>query len=295
MKASTLIGLVVALSGCDLGTTSPDAPEPPASEQASTLDLARRMPPDAQLVGVAITPAGKRYVLDQRSGLYEVNEAAATLRFNTTGLAGIELTDVVALDESRFALTAENDGFLLDLDSGQLSTYFCYLPALPPDDPANNPGGTAGSASMVPTTPVSGPLSISQTLRMQGVEVSQRTESVAFNPDTKQLFAQPLTIRLDTGAVAGSELFIFDEGGAEPVQVLSMSEASFVAGGMTTLGNRLLLGSERSIFEQLWSGTRARLATLDGAVDIAGMARAPDGTVWVLDGRAKRLIRVDGI
>jgi hypothetical protein len=196
---------------------------------------------------------------------------------------------VVALDADRFAVTAENDGFLLNLRTKELTSYFCYLPSVPP--PVDEPGGVAGGPSQ---PPISTPLSISQTLELQGVAVKQRTESVALNPDTRQLFAQPRTIRLDTGGVAGSELFVFAEGGGEPIQVLPLAQTDFVAGGMVAApGNRLLLGAGSAIFETTLSDGLKVVRQLDQAIEIAGMARAPDGSIWVLDSASSRLLKVE--
>src|SRR5882724_6949579 len=191
MTKVVLVALLVAVCGCGHGS-GPTDPETPRSEPqtSSELKLDGLLPTDALLVGVTIAPDGKRYVLDQRSGLYEVDDSGATLVLNTTGLGGVVLTDVAALDADRFAVTAENDGFLFDARTQAFSSYFCYLPA-PPMPPAGS-GGAGGSATVPPSTP----LSISQTLQLDGVAVKQRTESVAFNPDTRQLFAQPLTTRL---------------------------------------------------------------------------------------------------
>src|SRR5262252_9828389 len=119
-----IFGLLVAISGCAVDRGGSDVV--PSSE--SETSLRGLLPEDAVLVGVALAPDGKRYVLDRRSGLYELGESSATPVWTTLGsgdstwaiatglgLLPIVLTDVVALDNERFAITAENDGFLLDL------------------------------------------------------------------------------------------------------------------------------------------------------------------------------------
>jgi hypothetical protein len=289
MAKVLLVGLLVALNGCSRGTADSSEPSDPVTTSSSAVELSELLPADAVLVGVTIAPDGKRYVLDQRSGLYEVGDSSATLVFNTTGLNGLELTDVVALDSERFALTAVNDGFLFDVRTKELTSYFCYLPAPPMPTPGDS-GGAAG------TPQPSYPISVSQTLQLQGVAVQQRTDSVAFNPDTRQLFAQPRTTRLDTGDVAGSELFTFVESGGQPIQVLPITEPGFVAGGMVAApGNRLLLGSGTGVFELSANGDFKLLRRLYAAIDITGMARAPDGTLWLLDGVGRRLQKLDAL
>ncbi len=285
-----LIGLLVTLSGCEVETS-------PSGETTSSSEIRLRelLPADAVLVGVTVAPDGKRYVLDQRSGLYEIGDNEAKLVFNATGLNGVELTDVVALDADRFALTAENDGFLFDARTQTFASYFCYLPAPPPESPEGS-AGSASSGGSPSVEPVPSPISVSQTLQLEGIAVTQRTESVAFNPGTRQLFAQPRTIRLDTGSAAGSEVFVFNEAGGQPISVIPLSDASFVAAGMVVApGDRLLLGAGSDLFEVTLDGGFQPLRQLDGAIDITGMARAPNGDVWLLDGAGLRLIKLEPI
>jgi hypothetical protein len=295
MRNIFLIGLVLALAGCDRGSaTESDTTPPPPTGSASDVQLANLLPAGAVLVGVTITPDGKRYVLDQRSGLYELGESSASLVFNTSGLNGVELTDVVALDNDRFALTAENDGFLYDKRTQAFESYFCYLPSAPPNDPMPGGGGSSAGAGGSPTQPVTPPISISQSLELNGIAVKQRTESVAFNTGTRQLFAQPRTTRLDNGSMAGSELFVFNEGGGQPIQVLPFVDTSFVAGGMVSApGNRLLLGAKNVVYEVTLDGSFTPRLTLEAGVDISGMAASPNGTLWLLDSASQRLLKLD--
>jgi hypothetical protein len=246
-------------------------PGPVDGDFKSQINLAAMLPPSADLVGVTVSPEGKRYVLDRASGLYEVNGTRATLVYGAP--TGIELTDVVALGNERFAVTAENDGFMLDLHNQSFTSYFCYLPALVP-----------GS---VPT--------VSQTLRSQGIEVKERTESVAFNDQTLELFAQPQTIRLDTGEVVGSELFIFAEGGGQPIRVQSTGNLAFIAGGMVTVDRTmLLLGWGHEIYGLIDGSAAPTLekTLTDTSIDISGLALDTDGDLLVLDRAGRRLLEM---
>jgi len=268
------------------GTPDPPPQDPPASPFKSAIDLAPMLPPSADVVGVAVAPEGQRYVLDRNSGLYEIDAAGARSIFSTSDMAYAislsavgELTDVVALGSERFAITAVNDGYMLDLHNETLTSYFCYLPALP--DPNGDPGG----GSVVPP-------SVSQTLRSQGIEVEERTESVAFSPDNLLLYAQPQTIRVDTGQVMGSELFVFSDGGGQPIQVQGMPSPSFIAGGMVAVdrGARLLLGIRNEIFA-LDPGTGpTRIRQFDPSIDISGLALDTNGDLLVLDRAGRRLL-----
>ena len=131
-------------------------------------------------------------------------------------------------------------------------------------------------------------------LRSAGIEVKERTESVAFNRDTLQLFAQPQTIRLDTGEVVGSELFIFSDGGGQPIAVQSMTTSSFIAGGMVAVdGTRLLMGQGSQIFEMDQSaGPTLRTQLKDTTIDISGLALDTDGDLLVLDRAGRRLLEM---
>lgn len=267
---------LLAIGAC--GTPEP----PPADTFKSAVDLAPMLPPSADVVGVAVAPEGQRYVLDRNSGLYEIGAAGARQVFSTSdttyaiSLSAIgELTDVVALGSERFAITAVNDGYMLDLHNKTLASYFCYLPA-PPD-----PNG----GSVVPP-------SVSQTLRSQGIEVKERTESVAFSPDNLLLYAQPQTIRVDTAEVMGSELFVFSDGGGQPIQVWAMPSPSFIAGGMVAVdrGLRLMLGARNELYAMDPGTGPTRIRQFDPSIDISGLALDTNGDLLVLDRASLRVL-----
>jgi hypothetical protein len=271
MTKLLMLGVGMAIAGCGSEAELPDG-----SKSETAIELRGLVPADAVLVGTTITPDGKHYVLDQRSGIYELSDSKATLVWNTTGLGGVELTDVVALDANRFAVTAENDGFLLDLETHAISSYFCYLPPIQPDLTED-------------------PVSVSQTLQQQGIQVKQRTESVAFNPVSRQLFAQPQTIRLDNGAVAGSELFVFAPEGGEPIQVRPLA-SSFIAGGMVTAAeDRLIFGAGAQIYELTLESEFKYIRSLNAGTNVTGMARSPSDELWILDGAAQRLVKLEDL
>lgn len=248
----------------------------------------------AQLVGVAIAPdSGRLYVLDARAGLYEITSDAARLVFDLPasrvvagtgdGSPPVELTDVgidpyhLGLDGSpSFVLTAENDGFLLSLPSTALTSHFCYLPAI-----------TAWEETSTP--------SVSQELRERGIPIVERTEAVAVSELSGQIFAQPRTLRMDNGDVAGSELFVFDTSGGQPVGTRRFLQTDFVAGGAAFLfQTTLVLGSGNSLYvTQGWADNVRRIATVPGALEITGIASVPGGNLFVLDGPGRRLLELD--
>jgi len=268
----------------------------PVLEPLAVTELGALFPASAALVGVALVPGSDRpYVLDARAGLYELTGDGAKLVFDlpasrvlggsADGAPPAELTDV-AFDIWRFqaegtlgfALTAENDGFLLSLPSGSLTSHFCYLP------PATD--------WVTTSTP-----SVSQELREQGIQVAERTEAVAVSDLSGQIFAQPRTVRMDGAGVAGSELFLFDTGGGQPVGTRRFERIDFVAGGAAFLGQlALVLGSGDGLYVTLgWADDVQRVATLSGVREITGIATLPSGNLLVLDGPNERLLEVDAL
>jgi len=281
--------LLLACDGAVNRSIDPVAPAPlpppaPPGEWKAEIRLDGLLPAGALPVGVAVDPSGRRYVLDRRSGLYEVDGSGARLVVSITDVAAtlglaldLELTDVAALGEGRFALTAENDGYLFDLRDRSVRSYFCYFPPTNAD----------------PTPPPEAS-SVSQTLQREGVPTTQRTESVAFSAETGFLFAQPRTIRLDTGAIAGAELFIFLSSGGQPFQVRSLPDPTFIAGGMVVSGQEVLLGSHDKIYAMTARTPATLVHDFQAPLEITGMAREPDGDLLLLDGAGRRLLKVSG-
>jgi len=264
------------------GPPAPTAlPEPPEWKAETRLD--GLLPAGAVPIGVAVDPSGRRHVLDRRSGLYRLTGATAELVVSTTDLAavaglglGLELTDVAAYGPDRLAFTAENEGFVFDLRSRNLWSRFCYFP----------------TTSDSPPAPVDAIPSVSQRLRSQGIAVKERTEAVAYSAETGLLIAQPRTIRLDTGAIAGAELFMFRLPGEQPFQTRTISEPAFLAGGMVTVGRRLLLGTGNKIFDMTGSDQPLLVRGFRAPVEITGMALDLDGQLLVLDGAGRRLLKI---
>jgi hypothetical protein len=242
----------------------------------------------SELVGVAVAPNGDRYVLDKSSGLHLLRAEGTELVLDSRNIEAryglspdLELTDVVAYGEDRFLITAENDGFLLDLWAGSMRSHFCYFP--------ERGGEVAG------VEPPS--ISVSQVLASSGIPVKQRTESVTVNLNSGQIFAQPQTFRLDVlsseSSLAGSELFVFAPAGGQPMQVTELSDPGFVAGGMAAIRDRLVVGFRDGLYELSFGGeVAAPILTLDAGVVVTGMAL--DGEqLLLLDGPGRRLIIVE--
>lgn len=179
----------------------------------------------------------------------------------------------------RFVLTAENDGFLLSLPSAALTSHFCYFPSLTDEAATPTPPG------------------VSQELRAQGIPIVERTEAVAVNDGSGQIFAQPRTLRMDGAGVAGSELFVFDTAGGQPTGTRRFERTDFAAGGAAfVFQTSLVLGSGSSLYITLdWDDDVRRIARVAGGSEITGMASLRGGNLLVLDGPSKRLLELDGV
>jgi hypothetical protein len=312
--ASCLAALALTQLGCfgdgnDAGSTEPPMPNGADVGPVITLDgssppvvmvvrasreLAPLFPADAELVGVAVDAldsAGTAYVLEARTGLYAITATGAELVFSLPESAAVradgdtrppaELTDVAfhpwqsTPGSPSFAVTAENDGFALTSGGSVLHSFFCYFPS-------------SMESSVV------APLSVSQELRAQGIEIKERTHAVAVHPSNGQIFAQPRTLRLDDGSVAGSELFMFARDGGQPIFPRRFEISEFAAGGMAVVSDRTLAlgyGSDLYVTDD-WVSPARWVAMLEG-VTIEGLAVTPEGHMLVLDGPGKRLLEID--
>jgi hypothetical protein len=233
-------------------------------------------------------------VLEAHTGLYLLTDSGPELVFdlrtgsvvggNQTGVFPAQLTDVAfdplrsAVGAPQFVGTAENDGFSFGLNNSLLLSYFCYFP------------DTLGTAA-----PDEGEPSVSQQLRADGVAVMERTDAVAINPYTGQIFAQPRTTRLDARTIAGSELFLFEQSGGQPVATRRFERLDFAAGGMAVaFGDTLVLGFQNEIYiAAAWEDDARRFGVLEGVGSIEGMAVDLDGGLLVLDGPGKRLLHIE--
>lgn len=70
-------------------------------------------------------------------------------------------------------------------------------------------------------------------------------------------------------------------------------DSGFVAKGMVVVADRLFLGSGSSLWEAAPDGASARVGDFDSSIDLGGMARAPDGTLWLLDDKGRRLVKFE--
>lgn len=316
-RSAWVIALLVgaASAACDAGgsssqfapapageppTEQPAEPEQPgeATEEvtAEAFEVASVTPLDAlpatdTPVGVAIDPSGtKRYVLTEESGLYEMGESSATLVFDsnqlpvTDFLPTLPFTDVVAVSNKRFALTAKNEGYLLDTQDHSLTRFFCYLPPSDPD--GTDPDGA-------------GEQSISETLAAQGVAVYQITLAVTHNANLGLLFAHPVTVDSNDGDVYGAEVGAFSDLTGEPLQWSVVPSGKLATAGATGMvvddSGMVTLARGVDLYSYDGVSVPSRIDSLDryGVGEIQGLAAVP-GTdhILVLDAQKRQLVEL---
>jgi len=306
---SLLVG--VASAACDAGATSDrfnqtppgepptEQPSEPTEEQpsepeesgAAAFEVTSVTPLDGlpasdTLVGVAIDPSGTtRFVLTEEAGLYEMSEGSATLVFDSNHLPIMDFlpelpfTDVVALSNKRFALTAKNEGYLLDTQDHSLTRFFCYLPSPSPDDTVEQ--------------------SISETLTAEGVAVYQITLAVTHNADLGLLFAHPLTVNSHDGFVYGAEVGAFSDLTGEPMRWSLVPSGKLATAGATGMiadsSGIVTLARGVDLYSYDGASVPSRLDSLDryGVGEIAGLAAVP-GTdhILVLDAQKRQLVEL---
>jgi hypothetical protein len=242
------------------------------------------LPAEDTLVGITVDPTGAtRFVLSAESGLFAVANDTVTLVFDTTQLPPSEFmpelpfTDVVALSNKRFALTAKNEGYLLDTQDQSLTRFFCYLP--------NDQGPTTSTES------------ISQLLEAQGIAVYQITQAVTHNANLGLLFAYPITVGIDDGVVYGAEVGAFSDVTGEPItwSLVQGGELDFVgASGMIADDSRILTlahGASLYRFDGVSNPEFIESLAPHGVGEITGLAAVP-GTdhILVLDGQNRQLV-----
>ncbi len=179
---------------------------PSAGEVVDTQQLSLLLgidSPDA--IGLSIDPVdGTRYLLDANAGLFELDgdDATAILALDAFPEADVPVrsswTDLAALGDGRFALTAQTQGFLLDRDAGSLTRHFCYVPGFIEDQPA----------------------------------FDQITQSLTYDPAANLLYAQPQTFEQESGEITSAEVGMFDPDGGGDLAWFSLPDTDYEAGGL---------------------------------------------------------------
>lgn len=241
----------------------------PDGEPQSQLDLTAAIGAESlQLAGVAVeADTGRRFVLDANLGIYELapdGTATALVPMAAMPDPGVAIrppfTDIAALGDSRLALTAIGDGFILDLAANTMRLHFCYEPGFTEPWPE---------------------------------EMEQRTDAVTFDPAADQIIAQPRTFAVSSGDVTASQIGYYDRESGADLQWYDVP-ITFRSGGMAVAGDLGLLVSDGSRLYTFDGG----LASLDrlerfGVGSIDGLAFDPAAAaLLILDAGNNQLVEI---
>ncbi|MEO0481810.1 MAG: hypothetical protein AAF196_20280 [Planctomycetota bacterium] len=213
MNRLALALLPAVFAACSNSNSPNPVPvEPPGAGAVSRVDLRSALGlATIEPVGVTVMPdTGELYLLDAEAGVYRLEAGPNGQSFFRRVFTADELeiqvdpdspfTDLAAMGDGTFAITARNDGFLLDLADGSIQQHFCYVPSI-----------------------IIGP--------NPGVGVEQLTTSCAFDVVNQRILAQPQTFF--DGALIQSELGTFPITGGDGTDWHPMPSRTFIAGGMT--------------------------------------------------------------
>lgn len=258
---SAVLCAVISLAGC--GSSSDELEEPRSRvDLRDALEVA-----DANAVGVTVDASGRRFVLDQDAGLFELTADGTipVMRMADMPDPGVTVelpyTDVAALGNDQFALTAIGQGFLLDVPLHRQSLYFCYEPGDFPEDER------------------------------------QATSAVTFDAESNRIFAQPQTFASGIEQPVSSQIGAFDRASGADLQWYAMPDADFRAGGMAVAPDgTLVLGSGPTLlrFDTTTAGL-GRTQPLDryGVTRLEGLAiDASAGTLLAIDADADQLLEI---
>lgn len=219
MIRSTRVALALTLTGSFIASTGCDMTEPAETVQ---VDLRAALGTDnIAVIGVSVEPdTGRRLIADEVGGIFALTDTGSEQVIDWADLPSSEFvpqsafTDMVAMGGGRYALTARNEGYLLDMAAGTFERYFCYVP--------EGPGGVPDGAE-------------------------QLTNSVTFDPGAGMLYAQPQTFF--EGELTGASVGQFDETSGADMFWNALDTPEFLAGGLAAEGNgSLLLGHETALY-----------------------------------------------
>jgi len=248
-----LSALILIVTGCGVEPGSRARILGVGGAVVSRIDLGRALGDvDITPVGVTVDPnSGRRFIIDSTKGLFELSVTGTASRIwdgqaaRYVWFVGTGFTDVAALGDDRFALTARSFGYLFDLAADTLVQHFCYLPA-----------------DMAGEFP----------------ELDQQTDALTYDPETSRLLAQPQTFNVVTEERTASQVSTFDLSSGADLDWLDLGEVEFLAGGMVADSyDVVLLARGSEIFRySLSAAERVKLPvdlSLYGIDAVSGMAK----------------------
>mgnify|MGYP000291579695 FL=1 len=225
---------------------------------------------DVTAVGVTVDPdTGRRFVLDANQGIYELTEDGATLHVAlsdfpvATPAVRSAFTDIAAMGNGRFALTARSFGYMLDVEADTLNQFFCYVPPM-----------------------------------MDEEVFDQSTHTLGYDPGTGVLYSQPQTLDLlDGESIVASQVGVFDAIEGTDLTWHDLVDEEFIAGGLAVLDSEtLLLGAGSRLYRYAFDSDRpvfdADLTSI-GVSEIEGLAfDERTNTLLILDAATDALVEL---
>lgn len=268
MRTPIAIGLL-SLAACGTEGRAPVDPVEPLAK----LDLRSAMhSADVKPVGLAVTADGARYVFDENAGLVRIDgdsvvEIVAMNEMPNPGpTAPIKppFTDLIAYAPNVFAITALNDGYLLDTQAMTLTQHFCYLP-----------GGEGGGGAPV----------ISE----------QRTDAIAYDAAANRIYAQPVS-RDAVGTFIKADIAIYDATTGSDLEWNQVNSDVAATAMMIARAGDLILGQGSKLTRWTHRSTPSKLDDLErfGVMSIDGMAFDREAnTLIVVDSVADAIFDID--
>jgi len=240
----------------------------PEGEPAAVIDMsAATGVADLELAGVAVEgETGRRFVLGSNTGIWELDGSTATPIVPMSAMPDpqvevrLPFTDIASIGDSKLALTAIGDGFILDLAANTLTLHFCYEPGFVEPWPESQ---------------------------------EQRTDAVAYDSGAGQIIAQPRTFGVESGDINASQIAYYDAETGVDLQWYDVP-TSFEAGGMTVMPEVGLVVSNGTGLHT-FDGALIGLDRLErfGVSSIDGLAYdASTDTLLVIDGGTSRLVEI---
>ncbi len=263
--------LIPLLSAASLSTLTLVACSDPSvsMEPSGSSDLAAMMGvDDASPVGITVAPdTGERWALDDVHGLFKLTDDGAEHVMALHEFPEADVwpqsgwTDIAALGDDRFAITAQSDGYILDVSANTLMQHFCY-----------EPGWEEWETSYELTT------------------------SLGYDAETNSIIAQPQSRTADElgETVTGAAVGVYDAslGGAAPEEWYALTDANFLATGMAVESSEalLLVQDDGGIFRfTMGEAAPHRLGTLQETSAVGGAVLDGD-VLLVVDAQTDRLI-----
>lgn len=264
MRNPIAIGLLSLSVGC---AAEPRPPEDPIArfDLRAAMNSANVTP-----IGLAIDADGTRYIFDEQAGLLRVDgdSVVSVVAMNEMPNPGPTapikppFTDIIAFAPNVFAITALNDGYLLDTQAMTLTQHFCYLPE----------GG--GGAPVIS---------------------EQRTDAIAYDAAANRIYAQPIS-RDAVGSFIKADIAMYDATTGMDLEWNPVSGDTAATAMMIASAGDLILGQDSRLSRWTHRSTPSPIEDLArfGVLSIDGMViDHATNTLIVVDKAADAVFDID--